>query len=104
MTYQKDNMSYTRLRLTAEELQIVKEKELLTLAEASAYLTLHPQTLYGYAVAGSVPCSRVGRKYVFRKSALDKWIEAKANKSAEAEAMQRARAASLRKQAIKIRH
>jgi putative molybdopterin biosynthesis protein len=48
----------------------------LTSEEAAAYLRIKERKLYELASTGSVPCSKVGGKWVFPRAAIDRWIEA----------------------------
>lgn len=48
----------------------------LTTEEAAAYLGLKERKLYDMAAAGLVPCSKVTGKWLFPRTALDRWIEA----------------------------
>jgi excisionase family DNA binding protein len=48
---------------------------LLGVPEAAELLHMHPKTLQGLARAGSIPCVRVGKYWLFRASWLDAWVE-----------------------------
>jgi DNA repair protein RadD len=48
----------------------------LSLDEASDYLSMGKTALYGLARDGRIPASKVGKKWVFEKSAIDAWIRA----------------------------
>src|SRR5215475_9615436 len=50
--------------------------ELLTTDEAAAYLRLSERKLYELVGQGAVPCSKVTGKWLFPKTALDRWIAA----------------------------
>jgi excisionase family DNA binding protein len=50
--------------------------EILTTREAAAYLKLHPDTLRDRAEAGLIPGIRVDRRWRFRRSALDAYLQA----------------------------
>ena len=51
------------------------EPRLLTITEASQYLSLHPKTIYFMARKGELPVVKVGRAVRFDRVALDRWIE-----------------------------
>jgi excisionase family DNA binding protein len=51
------------------------EPRLLTIDEASQYLSLHPKTIYFMARKGELPVVKVGRAVRFDRIALDHWIE-----------------------------
>jgi len=48
----------------------------LSTEEAALYLKLKERKLYDLAATGMVPCSKVTGKWLFPRSALDRWIEA----------------------------
>ena len=48
--------------------------ELLTITEASKFLNLAKQTLYGFTSKNLIPFIKKGKKLYFRKSDLDKWL------------------------------
>jgi excisionase family DNA binding protein len=48
--------------------------ELLNVTQASEYLNLAKQTLYGFTSKGEIPYSKKGKKLYFKKSELNKWI------------------------------
>lgn len=48
--------------------------ELLTTAEAAAYLRLKERKLYELVAEGGVPCSKVTGKWLFPRHELDRWV------------------------------
>ena len=50
------------------------DDEVLTLAEAAAFLRISERTLYPLAAAGKVPCIRVRRQYRFVRGRLKEWM------------------------------
>jgi len=54
-------------------------KEFLTLKEVANYLQLNERTLYKWAQKGSIPASKLGSTWRFRKSDIDSWVETKKN-------------------------
>lgn len=52
--------------------------DVLTLAEAAAWLRLSERTLYGLARARRVPGALVGGKWLFPRRALERWLAARA--------------------------
>lgn len=46
----------------------------LSTDEAAAYLKLKERKLYELAATGAVPCSKVTGKWLFPRSALDRWV------------------------------
>lgn len=59
------------LRTRKEETQ---NKELLNATEASEYLGISRASLNRYVRQGLIPCRQVGRKRIYSKPALDKWV------------------------------
>jgi excisionase family DNA binding protein len=51
--------------------------DILTTAECAAYLRVHPKTLPRLIRRHALPCSLVGRRRRFRRSELDRWLEAR---------------------------
>jgi len=50
--------------------------EILTLEEVAAYLRLTPQTIYKWAQDKRIPAVKLGKEWRFRRSILDRWIDA----------------------------
>ncbi|MFA6321000.1 MAG: helix-turn-helix domain-containing protein [Candidatus Omnitrophota bacterium] len=50
------------------------EDILFTVQEVAAYLRMQPVTIYKHAKAGKLPCFKVGAKWRFKKSTIDRWI------------------------------
>ncbi len=53
-------------------------KDVLTAREAAKYLRLGLPTFYRYLWQGKIPSSKIGGRYRFKKSLLDKWLGTKA--------------------------
>jgi excisionase family DNA binding protein len=49
-------------------------KEILTPIEAGLYLNLHVRTIHRLAKNGLIPALKVGRRWRFKKGALDEWL------------------------------
>jgi excisionase family DNA binding protein len=49
-------------------------KEILTPNEAGLYLNLHVRTISRLAKKGLIPALKVGRRWRFRKAALEEWF------------------------------
>ena len=52
-----------------------QSKEVMNHAEASAYLRVSDKFLYGLKEGYGIPFVPLGGKILYRKSALDKWLE-----------------------------
>jgi len=50
--------------------------EIMTIGETAEYLRISLSLLYKLAQDGRVPCQKVGRRWRFRRRALDRWLEA----------------------------
>src|SRR5881409_1984440 len=53
-------------------------KDVLTAREAAKYLRLALPTFYRYMWQGKIPSSKIGGRYRFKKSLLDRWLGKKA--------------------------
>ena len=61
---------------------VTKRNDLLTTAEAAAYVGLSPRTLERYRVTGEGPTYlKVGRRVLYRRTDLDKWLDMKVRRS-----------------------
>ena len=49
-------------------------KEILTPIEAGEYLTLHVRTIYRLAKNGLIPALKAGRRWRFKRAALEEWF------------------------------
>jgi len=50
--------------------------DVLTVEQAAEYLQLNPETVRRAARRGRIPAARIGRRWRFRKTALDRWLAA----------------------------
>jgi excisionase family DNA binding protein len=50
-------------------------ENLLTITQAAKLLTIHPRTLDRFARRGSIPSYMVGRRFRFKESDLENWLE-----------------------------
>jgi len=57
-----------------------KQKEVMTLREASQYLGISPDTLYKYLNEDKIPAFKLGNRWRFKKDLLDRWIEEKSER------------------------
>jgi len=49
-------------------------REVMDIAHAADYLGISEDTLYKYAQAKRIPAFKLGNRWRFRKSAIDKWM------------------------------
>ncbi len=56
---------------------------LMTLDEVAKYLRMKKVTIYKHAQEGKIPCFKVGSKWRFKKTTIDKWITDKEKSRSE---------------------
>ncbi len=56
---------------------MAESREVMNLREASQYLGISTDTLYRYIGEGKVPAFKLGNRWKFRKTVLDRWMEQK---------------------------
>lgn len=61
----------------------VGKDHLLSVKESSIYLNLAKITVYKFVSSRQIPFIKVGRRVLFRKQDLDKWLEQKSVKPIE---------------------
>jgi excisionase family DNA binding protein len=49
--------------------------EVLNVRQASQYLGISIDTLYKYATTNKVPSFKIGKRWRFKKSVLDRWMD-----------------------------
>jgi excisionase family DNA binding protein len=52
-------------------------REVMNVKEASDYLGISPDTLYRYVYQDRIPAFKLGNRWKFKKTILDRWIERK---------------------------
>lgn len=50
-------------------------REVMNIRQASHYLGISPDTLYKYLSNGHIPAFKLGNRWRFKKSMLDRWME-----------------------------
>ena len=60
-----------------------RQKEVMTLREASQYLGISPDTLYKYLNEDKIPAFKLGNRWRFKKDLLDRWMEKKSERMTE---------------------
>ncbi|MCD6502495.1 helix-turn-helix domain-containing protein [bacterium] len=50
--------------------------EIMTVQDVARYLKLQPQTIYKWAQEGKIPAAKFGKEWRFRKSLVDRWLDA----------------------------
>jgi len=56
-----------------------ESREVMNVRQASQYLGISPDTLYRYITEGEIPAFKLGNRWKFRKTILDRWMERKMN-------------------------
>ena len=50
-------------------------REVMNIRQASQYLGVSPDTLYKYVSEAKVPAFKLGNRWKFKKTVLDRWME-----------------------------
>lgn len=50
-------------------------REVMDINQAAEYLGISADTLYRYAAEGLIPAFRLGNRWRFKRSLVDKWME-----------------------------
>ena len=53
---------------------MIEYPEVMDIRAAAHYLSISPDTLYGYALSGFIPAFKLGNRWRFKKSIIDKWM------------------------------
>ena len=56
---------------------IMESREVMNIREASHYLGVSPDTLYRYIYEDRIPAFKLGNRWKFKKTVLDRWMEKK---------------------------
>ena len=56
---------------------MVESREVMNIRQASQYLGISPDTLYRYVCEGEIPAFKLGNRWKFKKTILDRWMEKK---------------------------
>jgi excisionase family DNA binding protein len=67
-------------------------REVMDIRQASQYLGVSPDTLYKYLSRGKIPAFKLGNRWRFKKTMLDRWME---RQSQASEAMGHRRGSSV---------
>ena len=70
----EDTLKKVLQQSTLQTAENNSQPELLSISQASEYLNLAKQTLYGFTSKGEIPYLKKGKKLYFKKSELTKWI------------------------------
>ncbi len=56
---------------------MMESREVMNLREASLYLGVSTDTLYRYISEDRIPAFKLGNRWKFKKTILDRWMEKK---------------------------
>jgi excisionase family DNA binding protein len=56
---------------------MAESREVMNIRQASHYLGVSPDTLYRYVCEGEIPAFKLGNRWKFKKTILDRWMEKK---------------------------
>jgi excisionase family DNA binding protein len=54
---------------------MVETREVMDIREASEYLGVSRETLYKYVYEEKIPAFKLGNRWKFKKTVLDRWME-----------------------------
>ena len=56
-------------------ISMTETREVMDIREASEYLGVSRETLYKYACEEKIPAFKLGNRWKFKKTVLDRWME-----------------------------
>ena len=68
--------------LKAKPDSVLDLREVMNIRQASQYLGISPDTLYKYLSEGKLPAFKLGNRWRFKKTTLDRWMEMQSETSA----------------------
>jgi excisionase family DNA binding protein len=54
---------------------MIESREVMNVRQASQYLGISPDTLYKYVAEERIPAFKLGNRWKFKKTMLDRWME-----------------------------
>jgi excisionase family DNA binding protein len=60
---------------------MAETREVMDIREASEYLGVSRETLYKYVYAEKIPAFKLGNRWKFKKTLLDRWMETQSAQS-----------------------
>jgi excisionase family DNA binding protein len=60
---------------------MAETREVMGIREASDYLGVSSETLYKYVYEEKIPAFKLGNRWKFKKTLLDRWMEAQSTQS-----------------------
>ncbi|HEV2348685.1 MAG TPA: helix-turn-helix domain-containing protein [Terriglobia bacterium] len=62
---------------------MVETREVMDIREASQYLGVSRETLYKYVYEDRIPAFKLGNRWKFKKTVLDRWMERQSTRNEE---------------------
>ena len=62
---------------------MVETREVMDIREASEYLGVSRETLYKYVFDERIPAFKLGNRWKFKKTLLDRWMELQSTQSSQ---------------------
>ena len=62
---------------------MAESREVMNIREASHYLGVSPDTLYRYIYEDRIPAFKLGNRWKFKKTILDRWMEKKISRGSK---------------------
>ena len=69
-------LKLTNPAIEALRVAVIETREVMGMREASTYLGVSRETLYKYLSDGRIPGFKLGNRWKFKKTVLDRWMEA----------------------------
>jgi excisionase family DNA binding protein len=63
---------------------MAETREVMDIHEASQYLGVSRETLYKYVYEDKIPAFKLGNRWKFKKTVLDRWMEKQSTRHEEA--------------------
>ncbi len=72
---------------------MIESREVMNIRQASQYLGISPDTLYKYVAEERIPAFKLGNRWRFKKTMLDRWMERQSTGAEKTAAQRKASAA-----------
>lgn len=72
---------------------MIESREVMNVRQASQYLGISPDTLYKYVAEERIPAFKLGNRWRFKKTTLDRWMEKQSAVKAHGQVRNKAEAA-----------
>ncbi len=72
---------------------MMESREVMNVRQASQYLGISPDTLYKYVAEERIPAFKLGNRWRFKKTMLDRWMEKQSTGAEKGDSRRKAAAA-----------